>query len=99
MIPRKFASAVIAKLRQGWTQHRSAENAQGRIARGSSTEAVRWCLVGACYAVDQVNPPVAAYQALTTLEAKVGGVAQWNDRGGRTVEEVIALVESCTEPQ
>jgi hypothetical protein len=69
----------------------------GWIQGQPSDEHDRYCMAGALYAVtDAEGVYLAASQAvrehLNDLDATSWGLVSWNDRAGRTAEQVIAVL-------
>lgn len=94
--------------RNGWTQYQMYKG-----FRGTDTFSGEACISGAVYAacagvsrvlsMSDVMPVKAWPEALSFLSGMVGaddrdsGIVGWNDKAGRTSEEVIALLEQAAE--
>lgn len=92
---------VRERLAQGWTQGCYARDKDGKRTQPTWPDAVRWCVLGACYSSTEpglfsgscdTDARDALYQALDDIGQKTG-LATWNDLAGRTQEEVLALVD------
>lgn len=95
------ARALVAK---GWRQGGQARNADGYPCSPCSSEAVAWCVLGACNAVSAaegvpLQHGTCAFDAWSaigeTVRDRIGrvDVVHWNDTEGCTQEEVLALFD------
>jgi hypothetical protein len=94
---KSWIDSLIEKLRQGWVQNNSALDACGDVVKPTDPNAVCWCLTGAAQAVmpDEATR-FRLYQKMFPFTNNPIPVAfAFNDTPGRTVDEVIALVEKC----
>ena len=88
---------------RGWTQHTLSVDADGRTADPSSPEAKKWCLDGALYAAvpdlsgnnfqDKLARRHQAREAITQATDDLDSIDQWNDKRGRTQEQVLAALD------
>lgn len=81
-----------------WCQGAMARDQSGDGVPIGSNAACRWCALGAltrCYGARGLDAFLHAIDALRAHEQvrALGGVNLWNDRRGRTQEEVVALLK------
>lgn len=93
--PRHIACCAAAELldSRGWCQGSMALSANGNRVMPSHSRAVAFCLAGALMAVAENG---RAYgDLLHALSLKIGAVSDWNDRHGRTKDEVTNLLRTA----
>lgn len=81
-------------IKKGWCRKNLAIDADGRAVLTSDLSAVAWCLSGAVCAASKFD-----YKTMKRwfglIESKMDeAIPKWNDRRGRTKEQVIALLKS-----
>ena len=72
-----------------WTQNAAARNGRGHIVPPLSSNAVSFCLMGAC-AREQVS--MATRQFLDTY---LNGIAAFNDEPERAHEDIMILIDDA----
>ena len=94
------------KIEKGWCQETLAKDAKGRIVSERSRDACQWCSVGAILAAlpikewrkeQEIGFSTLAETMEGFLEKAMGSVsvAHWNDRPGRTQQQVIAAFDKA----
>jgi hypothetical protein len=92
MTPIQLLYAAKAKVVVGWCQGAAAQDASGHET--SINEGVKWDALGAIVAVAQSSSITTEAVARYYLELAAGcKVSTWNDRPGRTKEEVLAMYD------
>lgn len=84
------------KIRQGWTQNVSARNSDNYPVNVDALEAVAWCALGAIWAVRGTyeTQDDAERELCKTIDREYAySIAEWNDKPGRTKEEVLDLYD------
>lgn len=84
---------------RGWTQGASARNAAGEICGVLSPQATQFCASGACFKVafDRDFDATEAAGAVVELGRRGRSVFSWQDRPGRTQEEVLTRFDETLE--
>lgn len=80
------------RLYDGWIQGAFAVDANGEAIAANSPDAVAWSLVGAMLSVlptKKYNKKIAEI----TRNPDVASLVAWNDAPGRTLEEVVELID------
>lgn len=94
---RKLFHEVEALIRHGWCQGTSARNKEGTPVFAHHPDACQWCLSGAISKAAAAYPiPIEAdaVQALSAVTKRA--IISWNDTPGRTVEEVLQVIQKAT---
>ena len=91
------------KIEKGWTQLAYARRPDGTVVHSNHGDANCWCLSGAIDCAykeleldDRSTLSSGAYRAVydtIVQENHVDTIAEWNDRPGRTVEQVLAVLD------
>jgi len=84
----------------GWTQNEMARNAEGEAVLFTSDEASCFCIYGAiCRATFQRDGGIdgACEVYNSTLGGAVSSPIFWNDRLGRTQEEVVKYLDKLIQ--
>jgi hypothetical protein len=93
----KILHEVKRRLTKGWTQKAYARDEFGGSVDMDYSRACQWCLVGAMFVsrahVGAFMDDLAQVDNILCQKAKTGELVQWNDRFGRTKEEVLDLVQ------
>lgn len=76
-----------------WCQGTKARDENGEECYPGSRVAVSWCLMGACSKVFDYREDGNAALRRMGEEVGPGGVVEWNDAEGRTIDEVRELVK------
>lgn len=102
MTKRDVKDAIIALLKRGWTQKVGARNMLGQETSCYDSDAACWCLAGALGSVSRrfsINESLwlEVTRALSRRAQLFGYTTyvEFNDKPGRTVEEVINFVEKA----
>ena len=88
----------------GWVQRKEAQDEQGLLCDPNNPRACSYCVSGAVSraAFDQAREgsATAGYYARRALYGQIEetlrfheGLVHWNDRDGRTLEEVVDLID------
>jgi hypothetical protein len=102
-IPAAFSTAAqvatdildeLTRYPDHWTQGYIAQNASGLVCPASDPEAVSWCLFGH---ILKRNAAFAEHSIGAAFGYPLTSWSEWNDRRGRTVAEVIALLRRVIE--
>jgi len=94
---------IMAEARErlvaGWCQGASARDASGRTVTPSSSEARRWSILGALLASRNGGRVSELEGAVGALHSSIDEPALevWNDRPGRTQQDVLATFEQAME--
>jgi hypothetical protein len=99
----ELLKSMRSKIASGWTQGCSAQNRQGFPVVASCDDAVRWCLVGSTVAntyllAGRTHIRTNAWliiQDLIRNRNETCSMDEWNDRDGRTQEEVLELLDEA----
>jgi hypothetical protein len=102
---RQVIRTARAKIAEGWTTHAFARDSYRWGCQANAKDAYCWCLTGALCAavgvgdVSYLEPAShrtrPAYFAEGLLELKAGEpLPQWNDAPGRTIEQVLGLLDA-----
>lgn len=105
--------AARTRIEKGWCQKRFARDSNGEGVGAHSPKACSWCTTGAVYVVTTSTLDVFyALNALTetlnvsgrTLrgmrpDAMYYSLGVWNDKEGRTKEEVLALFDKAIKTE
>ena len=86
-----FLNAVILKLEQGWTVNFMARDKLDRSVHPSSSEAVKFCILGAIEAA-AVDDKIQAYAYNYIVQFVDQNLLDWNDFEAKNVTEVILAV-------
>lgn len=80
-------------LAKGWTQHASARDARGLSVDDRDSAACYWCMLGAISAA--AGGDKKAYSSACDKVRLFTGesISYYNDRSGRTKEEVLMLMD------
>lgn len=83
----------------GWCQGDIAQDEDGRPVGAGSSEARRWSMLGALLASWDGGPVEELGQAVTSLHTSTeqSPLEVWNDRPGRTQEDVVVAFERAME--
>jgi len=86
------AAAIV---RQGWCQNAPAKTARGKATGPRDPKAVAWCALGAIEKL--CGGPNDGGEVKRSLREVVWPmeIAEWNDRGYRTAEEVAKTFEEA----
>ena len=88
----KLLEMALKKIEKGWCQGSFAQDKNGKPVYRDSQKAVKWCAIGAIYAVNTSSNIVDAWDFLEqSLPKKHIHIPVWNDKNGRTKEQVINL--------
>lgn len=87
-------------IRRGWTQNTGARDDEGSSVLVTDPDAVSWCMLGALDVACRMTDN--SYEDLKYVLGKFLGVswdkvAEFNDRNGRTVEQVLAVYDRIIE--
>ena len=74
-----------------WTKYVMARNNDYYTVQPNSTEAVRWCILGAIYHCYGGRTNDAGILAVIKISQTVGVISTWNDAPDRTYEDVRDL--------
>lgn len=87
----------LERVERGWCQDTLARDEHGDPTTVGPHGAVSWCLLGALVAASLDRPLELVTRAADALAPYVGegGLVGWNDRPGRTQEEVVGAIRSC----
>ncbi len=83
---------VLTLLREGWTQHTFARDAEGRPCLSREGNAVCVCLSGALNRAKGSDTIDNLFRLRVSRLTKVD-IVSFNDATGRTVDEMIRIVE------
>jgi hypothetical protein len=103
-----FLRAMRQRIEQGWIQGGYAKTKDGWVCRPESELACAWCLSGAMLNVGTQHPGLLdaitylrqaiLSSAFASPSASYGGeIIYFNDKKGRTKEEVLAKIEEAIE--
>lgn len=76
---------------ENWSQRSRARNAAGDGIDPKSPNAKAWCLAGAI----ALAPPALQWELTKRIEAVTGRVEPWNDKGSRTLGEVLDAINQA----
>jgi hypothetical protein len=100
---RQMSSRMMAEACErvvtGWCQGDIAQDEDGRPVGAGSSEARRWSMLGALLASWDGGPVEELGQAVTSLHTSTeqSPLEVWNDRPGRTQEDVVVAFERAME--
>lgn len=91
-------------VQRGWVQGVSAKNAKGRACMPTSKTATCWCITGAMTAASVELPSSYRGILVSQAEGAIGSAAHlkdnygfdlisWNDRKGRTQEQILNVLD------
>jgi hypothetical protein len=85
--------------KKGWCQGRSALDVDGNLVNPRSKKAVKFCIIGAVEAcirvgIDSWEDYDGAFDKVRRV-LRVWSLAEWNDKPGRTKEEVIKVLKEA----
>lgn len=92
--------------RTGWTQEHFARDSRGKPVITMDESACCFCLIGALDRVRDIGNPYSWYSHRVSLDAlsRVVGtpadwcsLSGWNDKKGRTKDEVVAALRKAAE--
>lgn len=89
------AAEFFEKNPDKWTQNRFAEDKAGNKIGCLTPKAYRFCVWGYFYSKYRTRTLVTFVKPLIISEADT--ITSWNDKPGRTVEEVVALLNKAAE--
>lgn len=87
----------------GWTQGEYARDANDNMVESRSDRAATLCIIGAISRVERCSPEdltETALEAINRLETVTGthcSIDTWNDRQGRSIEEVFSAFDAAIE--
>ena len=86
-----------ANVKKGWCQESSAKDTYGFSVAYWQPEACFWCIMGAiwkaCGSIDAIHGEKAEAVIRDILDEKY--ISQWNDKPGRTKQEVLDLFDKA----
>lgn len=100
MTPQEIAKSIADELRQHperWAQGANGYSADGNAVTSRSQNAVCWCLIGHIRRRDPDGRVPRELRSALMRETGFRVVADWNDKQGRTVAEVIALCDKVSQ--
>lgn len=86
-----------AKVEEGWCQGAAARDKGGLAVAATSSDATRFCILGAINAARLDNGVSVIGELYCALKCEAGesSLAGFNDAPGRTQEEVLALFDKA----
>ena len=101
----EIMSCAADLIRRGWTQGAFARTPIGREVAASDPDAGKWCLCGAVWKASRmINWTPEIHKLANAIRTHTGQklqdeddidvVTDWNDTKGRTLDEVLTLLEN-----